>query len=134
MFVSCLVLFYSSPQYRLKKHHKNHQSKIVSKIMILVINEMKWDGKNIHANNTKHIINYLTIAKKLVKKTVSIAKSDCESIVKIRLLQRIHLPIVKIISISSIKNRFKIPAQSNWNSIIYHSRWNFILEKCDEGS
>lgn len=50
--------FYLSPQYRLKKHHKNHQSKI----MILVVNEMKWDGKNIHANNTKHIINYLTIA------------------------------------------------------------------------
>ena len=54
--------FYLSPQYRLKKHHKNHQSKFVSKIMILVVNEMKWDGKNIHANNTKHIINYLTIA------------------------------------------------------------------------
>ena len=49
----------------------------------------------------------MTIAKKLVKKTVSIAKSDCESIVKIRLLQRIHLPIVKIISISSIKNDSK---------------------------
>lgn len=29
--------FYLSPQYRLKKHHKNHQSKI----MILVVNEMK---------------------------------------------------------------------------------------------
>jgi hypothetical protein len=33
--------FYLSPQYRLKKHHKNHQSKFVSKIMILVVNEMK---------------------------------------------------------------------------------------------